>query len=199
MNPADARWDRRLNITTGAADFEKDDRNHSRYEPTSYAVMERLAQSGHIARDNYLVDYGCGKGRVGMFLSHVTGCRSLGVEYDPEIYACAAANRGSLRSPNAARADFRCCAAEDHDVGDADMFYFFNPFSEKLLRAVLGRISEAYYAAPRPMKLFFYYATDPYLEFRMTCPEVQFAGEIDCRDLFHNPDPREKILIFTIG
>lgn len=199
MSPADARWDKKLNITTGAADFEKDDANHSRYEPTSYAVLERLAASGLITRESSLVDYGCGKGRVGIFMSHVTGCKSLGVEYDPAICARAEANRAALRSPHQDRVSFVCRAAEEHDPGDADCFYFFNPFSEKLLRAVCARIMDSWYAMPRPMKLFFYYATDPYLEFLMTSPELRFEGDIDCRDLFHGNDHREKILIFSVG
>lgn len=197
MSAPDARWDKKLNILTGAADFEKDDANHSRYEPTSYAVLERLAASGHITRESRLVDYGCGKGRASLFLSHVTGCRSLGVEYDPDIYAAAEANRASMRSPNAHRARFVRGAAEEHDPGDGDCFYFFNPFSEKLLRAVCARILDSYYAAPRPMKLFFYYPTDPYLEFLMTCPRLQPVDEIDCRPLFRDNDPRERILIFS--
>ena len=30
-------------------------------------------------------------------------------------------------------------------------------------------------------------------------PILQYEGEIDCRDLFHNEDEKEKILLFTIG
>lgn len=40
----DGRWEKKLGVSTCAAAFEKDDKNHSRYEPTSYAVLQRLAQ-----------------------------------------------------------------------------------------------------------------------------------------------------------
>ena len=39
---SDARWEKKLGVSTGANDFEKDDANHSRYEPTPYAVLERV-------------------------------------------------------------------------------------------------------------------------------------------------------------
>ena len=82
----DSLWEKRLNIRTGAGSYEKDDSNHSRYEPTGYAVLERLAESGYIGRQNVLVDYGCGKGRVGFYLSYTAGCRTIGVEYNQELY-----------------------------------------------------------------------------------------------------------------
>lgn len=193
----DIRWEKKLGIETGTARHEKDDSNHSRYEPTPYAVLMRLAQSGLIGRENMLVDYGCGKGRVSFFMSHATGCKSIGVEYDAHLYAAAMENL--LRF--AGRRELIDMAhenAETFDASGADCFYFFNPFSVRILSSVLGRIYESYYAQQRPVKLFFYYALDEYLSLLMTEPLLRFEGEIDCRDLFHNDDAREKILIFSI-
>ena len=193
---ADERWEKRLNISTGAANHEKDDANHSRYEPTSYAVLERLAESGRIGRDDTLVDYGCGKGRVSLFLSHATGCRSIGVEYDPLLHAQAQENLAGYAGRRD-RVRFVCENAEIFDAAGADCFYFFNPFPVKILRAVMGRILDSYYAAPRRLTLFFYYALDDHLAYLMAESGLQYAGAIDCRDLFHNADEREKIHIFV--
>lgn len=195
------KWEKRLNISTTAADFEKDDANHSRYEPTPYAVLERLAESGFISKDDMLVDYGCGKGRVSFYMDYAVGCKTAGVEYDPALAAAAKKNLSTYSGRSAAetRIRFVCETAEEYAVGDANRFYFFNPFSAKILQSVLGRIREAYYENPRGMYLFFYYALDPYLDLLMTDDLIQFAGEIDCRDLFHNDDPREKIMVFCIS
>ena len=89
---SDSRWEKKLGIVTGAADYEKDDANHSRYEPTPYAVLERLAESGYIGKGNTIVDYGCGKGRVSFYLDHAVGCKTVGVEYDPTLAAAAEKN-----------------------------------------------------------------------------------------------------------
>jgi len=190
------RWEKKLNIMTGAANHEKDDAHHSRYEPTSYGVLERL--SGHVSRDDVLIDYGCGKGRVGFFMSYAAGCRSVGVEYDPRLHAAAEGNLAEY----AGRREllrFVCENAEEYRVTDENCFYFFNPFSVEILRGVLGQIYGSYYENPRPMKLFFYYALDGYLTLLMTEDMLEYAGEIDCRDIFHNDDEKEKIHMFTIG
>lgn len=194
----DAQWEKKLNIVTGAARHEKDDKNHSRYEPTPYAVLARLSESGLIGREDTLIDYGCGKGRVGLFMSHATGCKSIGVEYDARLHAAAQDNL-SRYAGRRELAEFVCDNAENFDASGASCFYFFNPFSVKVLRSVMGRIYEAYYETPRRMKLFFYYPTDEYRTHLMGEALLQYEGEISCMDLFHNEDGKERILLFSIG
>ena len=71
------QWDKKLKIhTTGRLDGHAD-QYHYPYEPTPYVVLERLAESGYLKKENILVDYGCGKGRVGFFLHYAVGCTSL--------------------------------------------------------------------------------------------------------------------------
>lgn len=195
-----ALWEKRLRIQTGAAHYEKQDGHHSPYEPTSYAVLERLAGSGEIGRNDVLIDYGCGKGRVPLYLHYATGCNVLGVEYDQALHAVAEENLASYTGRNSGgKISFVLAPAESHAVGSANRFYFFNPFSARILQGVLSRIREAWYDDPREMKLFFYYTQDSYLDLLARQDDLDFAGEIDCRDLFHNDDPREKILIYRMN
>lgn len=197
----DLRWERKLNIITGAAGYEKEDNNHSRYEPTSYAVLERLAQSGWVKRGDVVVDYGCGKGRVSFLLNYLLDCRTVGVEYNEALCTQAQNNLAAYtsRGKSSGSISFVCTSAENYHPDTANCFYFFNPFSVKILRSVLGRIYESYYENPREMKLFFYYALDGYLDCLMSESMLGYEGEIDCRDLFHNDDVRERILVFRIG
>jgi len=192
-----AAWERRLGIETAAGSYEKEDSAHCRYEPTSYPVLERLAVSGYIEKGDVLIDYGCGKGRVGFFLNYAAGCKTIGVEYDERLFRRAQENLARYSGKKSDVA-FVCENAESYIPDGANCFYFFNPFSVEILQSVLGRILESWYGAPRRMKLFFYYALDPYLTCLMTAPFLRFAGEIDCRDLFPGDDPREKILIFEM-
>ena len=74
----EVRWDRLLRIKTAGRDDSSADQYRYPYEPTPYSVLERLAGSGWIRKGNILLDYGCGKGRVGLFLSCQTRCRSIG-------------------------------------------------------------------------------------------------------------------------
>ena len=190
------QWDKKLKISTAGRLDAHADQYHYPYEPTPYTVLERLAESGYLNKDNILIDYGCGKGRVGFFLHYASGCKSIGLEYDREIYLQAEANKNSAAKGNGIL--FYHADAAEFPVEDADSFYFFNPFSVEILKSVMGRITESYYANPRKMRLFFYYPNDEYLVYLMTMYALHFVEELDCRDLFPGKDERERILIFEL-
>ena len=190
------QWDKKLKISTVGRLDAHADQYHYPYEPTPYTVLERLAESGYLNKDNILIDYGCGKGRVGFFLHYASGCKSIGLEYDHEIYLQAEANKNSAAKGNGIL--FYYADAAEFPVEDADSFYFFNPFSVEILKSVMGRITESYYANPRKMRLFFYYPNDEYLVYLMTMYALHFVEELDCRDLFPGKDERERILIFEL-
>lgn len=188
-------WDRRLQIHTSGLDESKADPYRFRYEPTPYCVLERLADSGLIRADDTVLDYGCGKGRVGFFLAHRTGAATVGIEYDPGVYQQALENQ---KTAAAQAANFVLAGAELFAVPDAvNRCYFFNPFSVEILHKVIARLTESYYAHPREILLFFYYPSEEYLSYLMTVDVLEFRSEIACGDLFENTDPRERIAVFA--
>ena len=189
-------WERKLNICTIDRDDTKEDANHYPYEPTPYVVLERLVESGYVEHENSVVDYGCGKGRVGFFLNHQLGCKVLGIDFDERMCALAQENRSTYGIDK--DVTFVCISAEKYEISDADCFYFFNPFSVAVLRSVIGKIRKSYYENPREMKLFFYYPSDEYVSYLMTVSELCFVDEIDCQDLFEGQNEREKVLIFEM-
>ena len=194
MSDTEYTWDQLLQIETCGRDEVNADQYHHPYEPTPYCVLERLAGFGLIDKDDVVLDYGCGKGRAGFFLSHRTQAKTIGIEYDARIYAGALKNQQTA----AAAADFVLTKAEEYTVPtDVNRCYFFNPFSAEILHKVMARILESYYARPREMFLFFYYPADEYVAFLMTVEVLDFFDEIECDDLFA-PDPRERILIFRL-
>ena len=191
------KWDKLLKIHTMGRDDSNADQYHYPYEPTPYSVLERLANTGIIRKNNTLLDYGCGKGRVDFFLSYQTRCKSVGVEYDERIYNKAVENKESAISTG--RVFFKAENAEYFAVPKVvDRIYFFNPFSLEILQKVMHKILESYYENPREMKLLFYYPSDEYISYLMTVNELMFADEIDCRDLFQKNDSRERIVIFEL-
>ena len=192
----ESNWDDQLGIMTVGRDGSHSDEYHFPYEPTPYRVLERLADSSYLSEDNVAVDYGCGKGRVSLYLNWKLGCRTVGVEFDGTLYNQAKENQN--RCGQIDGVEFLCVSAEEYAVKDADRFYFFNPFSEEILKTVLGRIMDSYYDEPREMLLFFYYPSDEYVGYLMTADELMFVDEIDCRDLFSGSDERERILIFEV-
>ena len=190
-------WDRKLHIQTCGRDESEADDIHFPYEPTPYSVMERLARNGYIRKDNHVLDYGCGKGRVCFFLVSECGCRTTGIDFSEKLIRSAEEN--NARFAHKSRVCFQCCPAETYEVADEDIFFFFNPFKESVLHSVIGQIRKSWYAKPRPIRIFCYYPSDEFVSCMMTEPGLVFEDEIDCRDLFDGDNPRERILIFGMG
>lgn len=195
MTNRENEWDKLLQIKTCGRDALGADEYHHPYEPTPYSVLERLADSGLVGKDDVVLDYGCGKGRVGFFLSYRRSAKTIGIEYDPRIYKSALENQKTAKS----KATFILTRAEEYEVPpEVNRCYFFNPFSVEILHAVCARIIESWYEDPREVFLFFYYPADAYISYLMTVEELEFYDEIECADLFAGNDPRERILIFQL-
>ena len=190
-------WDKLLQIKTTGRDETNADAYHHPYEPTPYSILERLAKSGLISNDDVVLDYGCGKGRVGFFLSYRVKAKTIGIEYDEHIYQGALENRKTALSK--IKPDFVLTSAEEYEVPpEVNRCYFFNPFSVEILHAVCARVIESWYENPREVFLFFYYPADDFLAYLMTVDELEFYDEIECDDLFEGKDPRERIMIFQL-
>lgn len=190
-------WDKLLQIKTTGRDETNADAYHHPYEPTPYSILERLAKSGLIGNDDVVLDYGCGKGRVGFFLSYRVKAKTIGIEYDDRIYQGALENRKTALSK--IKPDFVLTSAEEYEVpAEVNRCYFFNPFSVEILHTVCARIIESWYEDPREVFLFFYYPADDFLAYLMTVEELEFYDEIECDDLFEGNDPRERIMVFQL-
>ena len=197
MASSEHSWDKLLQIQTIGRDESGADEYHHPYEPTPYSVLERLAKSGFFGERDAVLDYGCGKGRVGFFLSYRTKAKTIGIEYDGRIYSDALENRKSTVSR--VKPEFLLTRAEEYEVPpEVNRCYFFNPFSAEILRKAMARIMESWYENPREIFLFFYYPADEYISYLMTVEEVEFYDEIECDDLFEGNDPRERIMIFQL-
>ncbi|MBR6578927.1 MAG: methyltransferase domain-containing protein [Clostridia bacterium] len=197
MTDKENSWDKLLQIKTVGRDDTNSDEYRYPYEPTPYSVLERLASSGLFGKGDVVLDYGCGKGRVGFFLSYKTKAEEIGIEYDEDIYQSALQNRKTAIQK--AKADFVLTRAEEYEVPQAiNRCYFFNPFSVEILRKVMARIIESWYADPREILLFFYYPSDEFMCYLMTVDELEFYDEIECGDLFAGNDPRERIMVFEL-
>lgn len=197
MMSSENTLDKLLQIKTTGRDESGADEYHHPYEPTPYCVLERLENSGLIGKDDAVLDYGCGKGRVGFFLSYRTKAKTIGIEYDDRIWQAALENRKTTISR--VRPDFVLTKAEEYEVPpDVNRCYFFNPFSVEILHKVMARICDSWYEHPREIFLFFYYPADEYISCLMTVDELEFYDEIECDDLFEGYDERERIIIFQL-
>lgn len=198
MSQQEQQWDKLLKIKTSGRDDTKSDCFRYPYEPTPYAVLERLANSGFIRKQDVVLDYGCGKGRVDFFLAYQTRAHCVGVEYDERIIAVARENGNTAVSSG--RVEILLGNAETFPVPqNINRIFFFNPFSVEILQKAMARILESYYETSRELLLFFYFPSTEYISYLMTVDELSFYDEIDCSDLFEENKDREKIVIFQLG
>lgn len=187
--------DREFNIDTCGRDDSKEDKEHRAYEPTPYDVLDLLIDNDVINKNDHVVDMGAGKGRVSIYLSHEIGCHVTGVEYDPDIYNLAQINLYNVKP--SVDVDFECISAEKYNVkSDDTVFFFFNPFSVKILNTVINNIEKSFYENMRSIKLIFYYPTLEYVGTLMTRDRLEFVDEIDCSHLYKDSKGRECIMIF---
>ena len=197
MRYSEIAWEKLLQIKTTGRDDSNADQYHYPYEPTPYGVLERVANSGFLTKKDVVLDYGCGKGRVGFFLSYQTKAHTIGIEYDERIYQSALENQKTAVS--GARTEFVLTRAEEYSVpAQVNRCYFFNPFSVELLQKVMARILESYHENPREMLLFFYYPSEEYINYLLAMEELKFYSGIGCADLYEGSDLREQVLIFKI-
>ena len=123
MNQNETQWDRFLKIRTSGRDDSHADQYRYPYEPTAYVVLERLANSGLIRKNNTLLDYGTGKGRVCFTCPIRQGVKQSESKYDERIYQGAAENKETAVSGN--RTSFILSSAENYELPpEVDRCYF---------------------------------------------------------------------------
>ena len=169
------RIDEQYGIDTCGRDDSREDTEHRAYEPTPYDVLELIAESGIITPDDVVVDMGAGKGRVSIFFAKELGCKVRGIEYDDKIFDLANENLDNVNKLSGKKlpVEFINESAEKYAIKKEDtVFFFFNPFSEKILETVLANIEKSYYDCKRKIKLLFYY------------PSLEYVGRLMTKDYF---------------
>ncbi|MGE0610017.1 MAG: hypothetical protein AB7O62_23200, partial [Pirellulales bacterium] len=80
----------------------------------------------------------------------------VGVEISEHWAEWAADNVARLRHKKTACIEVTQCNALDFDCSEGTVFYFFNPFGEQTIAAVLANIQESLVRQPRSVKLLYH-------------------------------------------
>lgn len=116
---------------------------------TDYGVLPHVF-GDTVGPDDVLVDVGCGRGRVLMWLAHRRiGRRLVGVELDPDVAAYAA---GKTR--RFANVEIVSGNVLERMPADATVFYLYNPFHREIVAAFRDRVAEVF--AGRPIRILYY-------------------------------------------
>lgn len=188
--------DKLLRIKTSGRDDSNSDLTNFPYEPTPYSVLELLANSGYLSKNDVVIDYGSGKGRVDFYLAYYLKCHMIGVEYDNRLFQRAISNLKDAKSKS--RVEFVLKNASEYEIpNNAKALYFFNPFNVSVLIDVINNLKESIKKNKRNVLLIFYYPSKKYLEYLNSEKDIKHIDDIDCKELFNN-DSREVISIYKI-
>lgn len=188
--------DKLLKIKTTGRDDSNSDLTNFPYEPTPYSVLELLANSGYLSKNDVVIDFGSGKGRVDFYLAYYLKCHMIGVEYDNRLFQRAISNLKDAKSKS--RVEFVLKNASEYEIpNNAKALYFFNPFNVSVLIDVINNLKESIKKNKRNVLLIFYYPSKKYLEYLNSEKDIKHIDDLDCKELFNN-DSREVISIYKI-
>jgi precorrin-6B methylase 2 len=108
------------------------------YVPTGHDVVERMLSLAGVTKDDYVIDLGCGDGRIPIAAAKKYGARGLGVDIDPVRIAEAHANLKAAGVQNLV--EFRLQDALKTDVSNATVVTTFLLSASNLrLRPILTK------------------------------------------------------------
>ena len=123
---------------------KSDDADNFHYQGASYMVIfELLKKLPEHLKNKKFIDIGSGKGRI-LFCAENAGFNDLtGVELDSELVKAAEENvKLYLLKRKESNINFVCQNATTYSIPDnTAVFFFFNPFSEKIMTEVEKNIS----------------------------------------------------------
>jgi SAM-dependent methyltransferase len=201
MNDQD--YDELLNIETGEGQkrFYKSFHYHP-YEPTPYSGLDVLFNEYELNKNDRLVDFGCGKGRLNFYVHNRFHAQVVGIEMNEIFFNKALDNLNSYKKKRKVKREditFQCCLAEEYQIHEEDnTFYFFNPFSVEIFRKVIQHILQSKEEVDRGIDLILYYSSYEYRYLLARETLFQLKQEIMIPKLFHR-NPYERFLIYHLS
>ena len=193
-------FEKLLNISTAGYQMGYPKSSHyHRYEPTPYEALEQLFENYELPAKATVVDFGCGKGRVPIYLHHAFQVPVVGVEMDDKFFLEAMNNRATYLQKARKRLipiTFLHMLAEEYEVAAQDnVFFFFNPFSVQIFRTVLMNILWSFEQHPRDIHLVLYYPAPEYLQYLQYETNFNLLAEVRLRG---HRNENERICIFRL-
>lgn len=197
---SEVRYDRQLNIkSVGLREWRNNSVDFNRYEATPYRALERLFQSYKLNKNDKLVDFGCGRGRVAFYIHNRFQIPVTGIEVNELTYEEALNNKKRYRlkaSHIAAPIYFEYGLAEQYNIKPCEnKFYFFNPFSIKIFRKVVNNILQSFNEKNRHVDIILYYPLPKFKNFLNKETPFRLLNKVR---IPNTKDQSEKFLIYRL-
>jgi len=148
-------YDKIYGIETKGYIHLKNRKGYKNYLPTKYLALRKLFKKLQVNNNDYVVDFGCGLGRVSFYAS-IAGCgKVLGVEINPLMYNMAKKNLSNFEKKTKAYnvEIVKMDATELLITEDMNIFYFYTPFEVEHFQRVVDNILQSKQKYDRKMTI----------------------------------------------
>lgn len=128
------------------------------YQPAGYYILEQLFEKmDTIVTEKNMVDFGCGKGRAMAVAAHYNFRTITGIEFAKELAMQAAVNLSvaALKTPSVEFKVEWMDAATYNILSTQNIFFFFNPFKETVMKKVILNILKSKQEYDRPVYVIY--------------------------------------------
>lgn len=156
------RRDKLLGINTiGIREWKDRRTQYNRYEATPYKALDKLFKYYKPSKDDKVVDFGCGRGRISFYIHNRFHIPVTGIEANSITFEEALDNKSTYRLKAqhiSAPINFSFGLAEHYKIkDDENCFYFFNPFSVEIFKKVVTNIMFSLVEKKRTVHLILFY------------------------------------------
>lgn len=114
------------------------------YQASNYYLLKLFfEQFKYKINNSVFMDFGSGKGRV-LLLSSIYGAKkAIGVEFSKELVEICNENIANFQKKSKIKNEIKVLnqdASEYINIKDVDIFFFYNPFDDSIMRKVLENI-----------------------------------------------------------
>ncbi len=102
---------------------QRGESNVHAYGETPLPVFAKIAKECDLGPNDRLIELGCGRGRGAIFLSHLTGCRVVGIDWVPKFVETANSLVESLHPP--LPVSFKCQDMQQVNFNGATAIYLY--------------------------------------------------------------------------
>ena len=152
-----------FSLSSNELDVSKIEKEHStEYIPTPFYIAHKIffkLQNKLI--DSEFVDFGCGAGRILMFVFQFIPKKVVGIEFSKKLCECAISN---LNLHFCKYPHFECewyvehCNAINYQIGNKEkIFFFYDPFNANIMEVVISNILIS--LSNHPRKIFIIYVS----------------------------------------
>ncbi|MCW3090700.1 MAG: hypothetical protein JWP81_1769 [Ferruginibacter sp.] len=149
--------------TTGSDELKKTkaagvDISHATvYMPASYLLLEEIFTKLPTDRRNHFLDIGSGKGRALCVAAHNGFKKLTGIDFSKQLCDAAEANLQLTKAqiPVLQYSLINQDAVSVEIPDDADCIFFFNPFDQFIMQAVVKNIQESFKKNPRDLYVIY--------------------------------------------